>query len=82
MRRVKPLAKPITPAAGSWPITLLRPGQCRFACTPFDAPRDAHRFCGAPTTGASSSYCEAHRAIVYRAGTGQVDGSDAEGLAA
>ncbi len=70
------------PAPGLWPILALRSGQCRYACTPFHAARDDHRFCGEPTTGVNSSYCEAHRAIVYRAGTVQVDGDEAEGMAA
>ncbi len=81
MGRVKP-AQPIACTPGRWPILALRTGQCRFACTPFNAARDAHRFCGEPTTGAGSSYCELHRAIVYRAGTVQADGHEAEGLAA
>ncbi len=75
-------AAEMPPAAGEWPLTALRTGQCRYACTPFDAPRDAHRFCGEPTTGVGSSYCAEHRAIVYRAGTSEFDGPEAEGIAA
>lgn len=82
MPRRRPPAEPLTPAAGHWPILALRSGQCRYACTPFHAPRDAHRFCGEPTTGVGSSYCADHRAIVYRAGTVQVDEREAEGIAA
>ncbi len=82
MSRRKPLAEPLAPTVGRWSILALRTGQCRFACTPFHAAKDDHRFCGEPTTGPGSSYCEAHRAIVYRAGTVQVDEGEAEGMAA
>lgn len=82
MPRRKPLGEPMPPTAGHWPILALRIGQCRFACTPFHAAKDDHRFCGEPTTGPGSSYCEAHRAIVYRAGTVEIDEVEAEGLAA
>lgn len=82
MPRRKPIAEPITPAPGLWPILALRSGQCRFACTPFDAARDDHRFCGEPTTGVNSSYCETHRAIVYRTGAVEGDETETEGMAA
>lgn len=54
---------------GTYRVDELRGGQCRFACTPDDAPRDAHRFCGAPTRigpgNLHGSWCEAHRDRVF-----------------
>lgn len=38
-------------------------GQCRFACTPDQVRRDAHRFCGQPVTfvrGKPLSWCLEH----------------------
>ncbi|MGA4552358.1 hypothetical protein [Methylorubrum aminovorans] len=64
---------------GTWPIADLRAGQCRFACTADDAPRDQHRFCGRPTrVGRSNlhgSWCDEHLARVWG------DGSMAERVA-
>lgn len=71
-----------TLSPGRYHITQMRRDQCRYACTPFNAPRDAHRFCGEPTTGVNSSYCEAHRSIVYRSGSVEIDEPEAEGMAA
>lgn len=51
------LDRPATHPPGAWPIADLGERQCRFACTPDDAP--SHRFCGAPTVGLSS-WCEEH----------------------
>ncbi|WP_437870879.1 hypothetical protein ACSD7O_14160 [Methylorubrum extorquens] len=59
---------------GTWPLTDLRSGQCRFACTADDAPRDQHRFCGRPTRISRSnlhgSWCDEHLPRVW--GTGSV----------
>lgn len=56
------------PAPGAYRIEQLRLGQCRFACTADDAPRDAHRFCGARTeigrANPFGSWCPEHLAIV------------------
>ena len=58
-------------ALGLWPISALRDGQCRYACTPDDA--SSHRFCGAATQvgpgNLHGSWCETHRAVVFGPGT-------------
>lgn len=73
---------PATFAPGQWPITELRLAQCRYICTPHYGPKDGHRCCGEATPGPTASYCEAHRAIVYRPGTVQIEEAEAEGIAA
>lgn len=45
------------------PLADLGPNECRFAVTPFDAPRDGHLFCGAPADG---PYCPRHSHIAYQ----------------
>ncbi len=58
---------------GTWPLTDLRFGQCRFACTADDAPRDQHRFCGRPTRISRSnlhgSWCDQHLPRVWGQGS-------------
>lgn len=52
-----------TPAPGTYRIAELQEGQCRFACTPHGAARDAHRFCGEPVAwkgGRPTSGCRDH----------------------
>lgn len=62
----------ITPAEpGALRIEELRLGQCRYACTADDAPRDAHRFCGRPTRiqrgNLDGSWCDEHLRMVWAA---------------
>ncbi|GBU18046.1 MULTISPECIES: hypothetical protein [Methylobacterium] len=61
------------PADGDWPLPALRQGQCRFACTPHNAPSDAHRFCGRPTRISRSnlhgSWCDEHLPLVWGEGS-------------
>lgn len=58
---------------GTWPLADLRSGQCRFACTADDAPRDQHRFCGRPTRISRSnlhgSWCDEHLPRVWGQGS-------------
>lgn len=76
-------AAALPPTDGEWPLLLLRPQQCRFICTPHYGPRTGHRYCGRLTSpDAPTPYCEAHRAIVYRPGTVQIEEAEAEGIAA
>ncbi|MBY0259561.1 hypothetical protein [Methylobacterium sp.] len=64
---VPPVPEP-QPARGAYRIEQLRLGQCRFACTADDAPRHAHRFCGAPTEigrrNPFGSWCPEHLDVV------------------
>lgn len=64
---VPPAPEP-QPMPGSYRIEQLRLGQCRYACTDDFAPRDAHRFCGAPTEigrrNPFGSWCPEHLAVV------------------
>lgn len=56
------------PQPGTYQIAELRRDQCRFACTDFRAPPDAHRFCGEPVFwkgGKPTSWCREHLARVY-----------------
>lgn len=56
------------PLAESRPVTLMkrRPGQC---CWPLGDPKTPEfRYCGAPTRGEASSYCDGHRALMTRPG--------------
>lgn len=77
-RNHDPLAKPSvqpspTHAPGQWPMADLGSSQCRFACTPDNAPASEHRFCGRPTRIASrnlyGSWCEDHLLLVWGQGT-------------
>ena len=66
-------AKRDTHPDGTWPLADLRTGQCRFACTADDVPRDQHRFCGRPTrVGRSNlhgSWCDEHLPRVWGQGS-------------
>lgn len=67
---VEPAAPPPLPAAGTYRIDQLRLGQCRFACTPFEA--RSHRFCGARTEigpgNLHGSWCAEHLPVVLSSG--------------
>lgn len=58
-------AAPALPVARHIPIVAAGAGECRFAVTPHGAPREAHRFCGAPTGDPTRSYCPHHHAIAH-----------------
>lgn len=64
---VAPAPEP-QPERGTYRIEQLRLGQCRYACTADEAPRHAHRFCGAPTEigrgNPFGSWCPEHLAVV------------------
>lgn len=65
--------KPVEHPDGTWPLADLRTGQCRFACTADDVPRDQHRFCGRPTRISRSnlhgSWCDEHLTRVWGQGS-------------
>lgn len=65
---VVPIAPP-PPEPGTWRISELREGQCRFACTPHNARPEAHRFCGQRTQAGPGnlhgSWCPHHLPMVW-----------------
>lgn len=69
----KEVPKTDTHPDGTWPLADLRSGQCRFACTADDTPRDQHRFCGRATRISRSnlhgSWCDEHLPRVWGQGS-------------
>lgn len=58
--------RPVHPL-GTRPMSDLRAGQCRFACTGFQARPEEHRFCGEPVAwkgGKPTSWCRVHLPVV------------------
>jgi hypothetical protein len=62
MPKPKPRPKPIPVRVGNPAIHELRPHECRYPVTAFDADRDAHRFC-AKRQREGSAYCPEHWAL-------------------